>query len=137
MSHVNETLASQTERVLNAHGWSPYTAGDAIGMDASLIYKMKKGRRVSEATLRRWAVAIGEPVEQWLAWGGYQYVSPDETPPNAQHDNRQRLHRASRLAATLPGPQTLRPHPHHLAPASTPRSIAVYGSWFLTGKPLP
>jgi hypothetical protein len=54
----------------------------ATGGTSSTVLTMTKRLRVSEANLRRWAAAIGEPVEHWLAWGGYEYVSPDYPAPH-------------------------------------------------------
>jgi len=55
--------------ILTREGLTYAQAGDRIGRDASIVWRMAKGRSVSAETLRRFALAFGESPGEWIALG--------------------------------------------------------------------
>jgi SOS-response transcriptional repressor LexA len=64
-----DELARRTKEVLKRIGLSPGVAGEKSGLTYDVIWKMSRGRRVSVATLRKFAEAFGENPGEWIALG--------------------------------------------------------------------
>jgi hypothetical protein len=64
-----DELARRTKEVLRRVGLSPGIAGEKAGLTYDVIWKMSRGRRVSVATLRKFAEAFGENPGEWIALG--------------------------------------------------------------------
>lgn len=75
------------------------------GVTSSTVLSMSRGFKVSQDTLRRWATAIGEPVDDWYRWGGYDIVTREPVMDDVQQagygdlspENRELLDHIARI----------------------------------------
>ncbi|MCX6359756.1 MAG: hypothetical protein NT029_08125 [Armatimonadetes bacterium] len=89
MARYSEDISAQTKRVLEDHGWTLRMAERATRTSYQTIHDMSQGRCPHPGTVTSWALAIGEPVDQWLRWAGYSdlvegvmHASPASSPPS-------------------------------------------------------
>jgi transcriptional regulator with XRE-family HTH domain len=78
MVHDTDTFGSLVQEILTRHGLSPRDAGRKSGLHHATIYDMRKGTRVSEATIERFCKGLDEDPHPMLVAAGYTQPRPTD-----------------------------------------------------------